>query len=116
MTKKKGQIEIKKHFHYKMGRPNFSSADFGCEITDVCNREDAAIVGKNIYLMCKAEVQRDMAEFLGAVKDKEEAEIKAQRDRASGKSDKKATIAEVHEKAKDAAENVMDDIEIVPEN
>ena len=113
MTKKKGQVEIKKHFFYKMGRPNFSSVEFGCEISDVCNREDAASIGKNMYRDCEVQVRNDIGEFLAGVAAKEKAEIKADKDKAAGKSEKKAVKAEKKEEAKQTAELEAGDVEIV---
>ena len=110
------EIPVRRWFAYKLGRPNFSSVDFGCDVTDYCAREDVAKVGAGLAAFCKVEVQKSIVEFLDGVAEKERTEREAEKRKAEEKSNVTSKSVEEKERANDSAEHDAGDITIEPIN
>ena len=116
MATKKGEVEVTRSFSYKLGQPNYSSVDFFCSVTDKCMRADVERIGKGLDEFCRAEVRKSIVDYYAGIKAKEDAEIKAEKDKAAGKSEKKAVKLEKKEEAKESAELEAGDVEIIQED
>jgi len=60
---KEPMVEIARSFSYKLGLPNYSSADFFCSQKAQCKPEDAEKTSEALYQFCKSEVARAVTEF-----------------------------------------------------
>jgi hypothetical protein len=61
--KQEPMIEIARSFSYKMGLPNYSSADFFCSQKAQCLPKDAEKTSEAVYQFCKSEVAKAVSAF-----------------------------------------------------
>jgi hypothetical protein len=59
-------VEIVRSYAYKLGRPDYSSADFRCEVRKTCLESEMAIASAQLDKFCFDEVMLARAQFLGA--------------------------------------------------
>lgn len=109
-------VEIVRSFSYKLGQPNYSSVDFFCSVRQECELGKEVEISNALHEFSKAEVQKSLASFLRGIADKEKAEWESEREKHNKKAEKAEKKEVAVENVKmDTAQQVKDDIEIVPD-
>jgi hypothetical protein len=85
VKKQEPMIEIARSFSYKMGLPNYSSADFFCSQKAQCLPKDAEKTSEAVYQFCKSEVAKAVSAFKRGQEKKLNANARAKENKEVGK-------------------------------
>lgn len=59
-----GLIEVARSFSYKLNLGNYESRDFFCSQKAECKPEEAEEVSERLHKFCRAQVERDMRQYV----------------------------------------------------